>query len=123
MVRFVNNNQIPGLALKQTLVASLVLDSKFLQGRSHLNVRSPEIRSFPIRVAGIDRDANVEQGPQPLVPLFNERRWADDEQPPYRSFGNQRPKHEPGLNSLPQSDVVSDQPAGRPRGQDSSADP
>ena len=59
MVRFVNDNQIPGLGLKQTLVASLVLDSKFLQGRSHLIVRSPEIRSFRIRVAGIDRDADV----------------------------------------------------------------
>ena len=123
MVRFVNDNQIPGLGLKQTLVASLVLDSKFLQGRSHLIVRSPEIRSFRIRVAGIDRDANVEHGPQPLIPLFNERRWADDEQPPYGSFGNQRPEHEPGLDGLPQPDVVSDQPAGRPRRQDPSADP
>ena len=123
MVCFVNDHQIPGLAFEQSLVTPLLLDPQFLQGRSHLVVSSPEIGSLCIRIASVDRHANVEHRPQPLVPLFNEQRRTDDEQPSYRSLCNQRPEHEPRLNGLSQADVVRNQPAGRPRFQDPPANP
>jgi hypothetical protein len=53
-----------------------------LKGGDNLRVRVPEIGGFRVSLGHVGGEADVEHGLQPLLPLFDERRRADDEEAP-----------------------------------------
>ena len=123
VVRFVNDNEVPRLGGEQPVVPAVAVGAQGVQGGDHLRMGVKEVRARGVQFGEISVQPDVEHFPQAFLPLLDEFRGAEHQQPFHDALRQQRPEDEASLNRFAQAHIVGNQPADRPAAQDAVADP
>ncbi len=131
-VGLVDHHQIPRLGGEEAgppvvLLRLLPLlggeNAEGFQRGDDLVVRPEEVEPGGVQFGRVRGQADVEHGPHPVLPLLDQRRRAEDEQPADLPPRQERPEDQAGLDRLAQPHVVGHQPPRRPALEDPAADP
>ena len=110
----IDQHQIPGPRTEHAGVAALMIFAEGMEGGHNCGMVFPKMTVWLIQCGIVNRGPEVEHLPQPNRPLFGQTRGAKHKEAALTLMGEGRHKDEARLNRLPQPDIISHQPAGRP---------